>query len=195
MLENTSANNEGCIIWLTGLPASGKSTIAENLERKLQSQDIHAFILDGDKVRKGLNSDLGFSHADRTENIRRIGEVAKLFQMAGIVTIVAFISPYRSDRDLVRKIVEKGKFIEVFVDCPVAVCEKRDPKGHYVKAKRGEIKDFTGVSAPYELPLQPEVHLKTNVSSIDECIQTIIDYLAAHKQLPSHSQSSHRSAA
>lgn len=180
MLENPS--NEGCIIWLTGLPASGKSTIAENLERKLRNRDIPAFILDGDKVRKGLNSDLGFSPKDRVENIRRIGEVAKLFQMAGIVTIVAFISPYRADRDKVRKIVEKGKFIEVFVDCPVAVCEKRDPKGHYVKAKRGEIPDFTGVSAPYEPPFKPEIHLKTNESPVEECAQRVIEYLSIRKQ-------------
>ena len=170
-------NSRGVIVWLTGLSGAGKSTLATNLEKILLSERILTFVLDGDKVREGLNSDLGFSPEDREENIRRIGEVAKLFQMAGVVVIVAFISPYRADRDKVRQKVSKGKFIEVFVDCPLEVCEKRDPKGLYAKARKGIVKDFTGISAPYERPTKPEIHLKTNESSVEECVQKIKDYL------------------
>ena len=163
----------GAVIWLTGLSGSGKSTIAHALEERLLTNDIHTIVLDGDKIRKGLCADLGFSPEDRTENIRRIGEVAKLFHDACTVTIVAFISPYREDREKARSMLADGHFIEVFVDCPLVVCEKRDPKGLYKKARSGEIREFTGVSAPYEPPLKPEVHLHTDIESVDEAVAKI----------------------
>lgn len=169
---------EGKILWLTGLSGAGKSTIAENLEKALEEKGVQSFILDGDKVRQGLNCDLGFSPEDREENIRRIGEVAKLFQMAGVYIIVAFISPYKGDREKARQKVEDGQFVEVFIDCPVEECQKRDPKGLYAKAVAGEIKEFTGISAPYEAPTNPEVHLKTSENTVDECITQVIDYLS-----------------
>jgi len=173
--------HRGAVLWLTGLPASGKSTIARILENRLFGKQVRTFILDGDIIRKGLNADLGFSSADRSENIRRIGEVARLFAQAGMVVIVAFISPYRSDRDQARKIVKDGRFVEIYMDCPVAVCEKRDPKGNYGKARAGQIKEFTGISAPYEPPLHPELVLKTGEHGIDECAQQVIDYLTRKK--------------
>lgn len=167
----------GCLIWLTGLSGSGKSTISHLLKKTLKNDGVPAVILDGDIIRTGLCSDLGFTPEDRTENIRRVGEVARLFCYAGVVTIVAFISPYRTDRDRVRKILTKGEFIEVFVDCPIEECKNRDPKGLYKKVEKGEISNFTGVSAPYEAPLNPEVHLKTDLHSSQECIDQIKEYL------------------
>jgi bifunctional enzyme CysN/CysC len=171
--------HQGCVIWLTGLSGAGKSTIATELERELFDQGRHAYVLDGDNVRHGLASDLGFSPKDRTENIRRIGEVAKLFADAGVICITAFISPYRADRELVRKIMAEGRFIEVFVNAPIEVCEERDPKGLYAKARLKQIKEFTGVSAPYELPMAPEIELRTDLLSVGDSVVRISEYLAA----------------
>lgn len=170
-------NHNSCVVWFTGLPSSGKSTIANEVEHQLYPRGIRTYLLDGDNVRHGLNSNLGFSPGDREENIRRIGEVAKLFVDAGMVTFVAFISPYRKDREKARKLLEDGEFIEVYVKCPVDVCEQRDPKGLYKKAKKGEIKEFTGVSAPYEEPLNPEIILETDRLSVDESVKKLIEYL------------------
>lgn len=163
----------GCILWLTGLSASGKSTIATELERQLCGAGRFAYLLDGDNVRHGLCSDLGFSPEARKENIRRVGEVAKLFADAGLICITAFISPYRSDRELVRAIVPQGKFLEVYVNAPLAVCEQRDPKGLYAKARTGQIKEFTGISSPYEPPLKPEIEVRTNELSVAESVSKI----------------------
>jgi adenylylsulfate kinase len=174
------SGHKGCTIWMTGLSGSGKSTIAVALEKALWDRGVRAFVLDGDNVRHGLNRDLGFSPEDRNENIRRIGEVAKLFTEAGVVNATAFISPYRQDRDQVRQIMEKGDFVEVFVDCPVEVCEQRDPKGLYKKARAGQIPEFTGISAPYEAPEQPEIVLHTDRESEAESAQKVISYLEAH---------------
>jgi len=168
----------GCIVWLTGLSGAGKSTVATELERELFNAGKQVYVLDGDNVRHGLCSDLGFSPEDRCENIRRIGEVAKLLADGGFICVTAFISPYRSDRDLVRKLVPPGQFIEVYVNAPLHVCEVRDPKGLYVKARAGEIREFTGVSAPYEPPLRPEVELHTDQLSLSECVGKLLDYLA-----------------
>ncbi len=169
--------HSGCVVWLTGLSAAGKSTIATELERELFAQNKHAYVLDGDNMRHGLCSDLGFSPEDRKENIRRIGEVAKLFAEAGFVCITAFISPYRSDRDMARKIVPEGKFVEVYLNVSVEVCEQRDPKGLYAKARAGQIKEFTGISAPYEPPLKPELELRTDKTSLAECVAAILERL------------------
>jgi adenylyl-sulfate kinase len=166
--------HSGCVIWITGLSASGKSTIATELERELISRGRLAYLLDGDNTRHGLCSDLGFSPADRSENIRRVGEVVRLFADAGIICITAYISPYRADREAARRLVPPGKFIEVYVNAPLAICEQRDPKGLYAKAHSGEIKDFTGVSAPYEPPLKPELELRTDKMSVAECVATIM---------------------
>jgi len=169
--------HKGCVVWLTGLSSSGKSTIATELERELFNLDRHVYVLDGDNIRHGLGSDLGFSPKDRTENIRRIGEVAKLFADAGVICITAFISPYRADRDLVRKILPFGQFIEVFVNAPLEVCEKRDPKGLYAKARAKEIKEFTGISAPYEAPVKAEIELHTDKQTVAESVARILEYL------------------
>jgi adenylylsulfate kinase len=165
---------------MTGLPASGKSTLAVALEKALWDRGVHAYVLDGDNIRHGLNKDLGFSPQDRNENIRRIGEVAKLFTTAGVINITAFISPYRTDRDQVRAIMEPGEFVETFVDCTLAECERRDPKGHYKKARAGEIPEFTGISAPYEPPLKPEVVVHTDSQPEAACVQQIVAYLEAN---------------
>ena len=169
--------HKGCTVWLTGLSGSGKSTIAVDLEKRLCERGVRAYILDGDNIRHGLNKNLGFSPEDRTENIRRIGEVAKLFTDAGTVTIPAFISPYRADRDQVRALMKGGDFIEVHVDCPVEVCEQRDVKGLYKKARAGEIKEFTGISAPYEAPNSPELTIKTSQQSVEESAMQILRHL------------------
>lgn len=168
--------HKGAVIWLTGLSGSGKSTVATELENELFHHGVNTYVLDGDNVRHGLCGDLGFTPKDRTENIRRVGEVAHIMSDAGLVVITTFISPYREDRERVRKIVE-GDFVEVYVKCPLDVCEARDPKGLYKKAKAGEIKDFTGLSAPYEEPLKPEILLETDKHSVAECVTAIIDYL------------------
>jgi bifunctional enzyme CysN/CysC len=169
--------HSGCVVWLTGLSGSGKSTISTELERELFNLGKHAYVLDGDNVRHGLNRDLGFSPEDRKENIRRIGQVAALMADAGLICITAFISPYRSDRDMVRQMVPGGRFVEVHVNAPVEVCEERDPKGLYAKARAGEIKEFTGVSAPYESPLRPELELRTDQLTVAESVARIIEYL------------------
>ena len=167
----------GCVLYLTGLSGSGKSTIASLVEKKLIDSGHLAYILDGDNIRFGLNSDLGFSPEDRTENIRRIAEVSALFAKAGVIAITAFISPYRQGRKLARDRVGSGRFIEVFIDTPVEECRRRDPKGLYLKADAGEIEMFTGVTAPYEEPENPELHIKTMNSTAEESADTIIDYL------------------
>ena len=168
---------KGGTIWLTGLSGSGKSTIAVELEHALIENKHQAYILDGDNIRHGLNKNLGFSPEDRSENIRRIGEVAKLFTDANIITITAFISPYRQDRDNARKLFQAGEFIEIYIKCPLEVCEQRDTKGLYKKARAGEVKEFTGISAPYEEPLKPELTIDTSTMSIEESTRTIIAYL------------------
>ena len=167
----------GCVVWLTGLSGSGKSTIANELERELFNAGKHAYVLDGDKIRHGLGSDLAFSPEDRKENIRRVGEVAKLFADAGIICITAFISPYRADRDLVRTLLNEAQFIEVYVNTPLEICEQRDPKGLYVKARANEIKEFTGISAPYEAPASPEIELRTDKLSAAESAAKIMEHL------------------
>jgi len=166
-----------CILWFTGLSGSGKSTIANAVEAKLNQLHKHTYLLDGDNVRMGLNKGLTFSDEDRVENIRRIGEVAKLFVDAGTIVLTAFISPFQEDRDSVRQLVNKDEFIEVYIDTPLAVCESRDPKGLYIKARNGEIPDFTGISSPYQAPQTPELHVKTDELSIEACVQQIITYL------------------
>jgi len=169
--------HKGCTIWLTGLSASGKSTLAVALEKTLWDRSVRAYVLDGDNIRHGLNKDLGFSPEDRNENIRRIGEVARLFTDAGVINITAFISPYRMDRDRVREIMDAGDFIEVFVDCPLEICEQRDPKGLYKKARAGQIPEFTGISAPYEPPLKPELTLHTDRETEAETLARVLSYL------------------
>ncbi len=173
-------NQKGFTIWMTGLPSSGKSTTAFTLEHELVKKGYLSYVLDGDNIRHGLNKNLGFSAEDREENIRRIGEVARLFADAGVVTITSFISPYRRDRDLVRKIHEETGliFIEILVDTPVEICEERDPKGLYKKARKGEIKGFTGVDDPYESPDNPELVLKTEDRSPEEVAGEIFEYLS-----------------
>jgi len=176
--------HRGCIVWLTGLSGSGKSTIAVALEKALWERGVRSYILDGDNIRHGLNKNLGFSPADRTENIRRIGEVAKLFTEAGLVAVTAFISPYRADRDQVRALMKPGDFIEVLVDCPLDVCEQRDVKGLYQKARAGQIPEFTGISAPYEAPLSPELTLRTAAQSPEESVGQVLGYLASRGIIP-----------
>jgi len=174
-------NHRGTCIWYTGLSASGKSSVAQAVEGKLYERGIRTYVLDGDNVRHGLNANLGFSQEDREENIRRIGHVAKLFADSGVVAMTAFISPYRNDRDTVREMMNSGDFVEVFVDCPIEICEKRDPKGLYKKARAGQIPEFTGISAPYEPPDKPEVHLDAGVLSIDECADQVVKFLEETK--------------
>ena len=190
--EQRAAQNghAGRVIWLTGLSGSGKSTIATELERELFHQGRHAYVLDGDNIRHDLNSDLGFSPDDRKENIRRIGAVAKLFADAGVIAITSFISPYRADRELARKFAKPGMFIEVFVNAPLEVCERRDPKGLYAKARSGKIKEFTGISAPYEAPEYPELELRTDKLSVQEAVTAVIDYLESHPEVGSVSPDS-----
>jgi adenylylsulfate kinase len=166
-----------CILWFTGLSGSGKSTIANAVESKLLELRKHTYLLDGDNVRMGLNKGLTFSDADRVENIRRIGEVSKLFVDAGSIVLTAFISPFIEDRQQVRDLVEDSEFIEVFVDTPLAVCESRDPKGLYKKARQGEIPNFTGISSPYEAPQTPEIHIDNDGLSIEEAADVVVNYL------------------
>jgi adenylylsulfate kinase len=168
----------GVTVWLTGLSGSGKSTIAVAAEGALIERGRHAYVLDGDNIRHGLNKNLGFSPDDRTENIRRIGEVAKLFTDAGVIVFTSFISPYRADRDSVRALMERGDFVEVYVDAPLEVCEGRDVKGLYEKARAGQIPEFTGISAPYEPPERPELVLDTARQSVEESVEEILHYLA-----------------
>jgi adenylylsulfate kinase len=168
---------KGVILWFTGLSGAGKSTIAVALETALTQNGTLCYRLDGDNIRHGLNKNLGFSPEDRTENIRRIGEVSKLFADAGVVVMTSFISPYRADRDLVRGLVEEGRFIEVYVKCSVETCEQRDPKGLYKKARAGEIKEFTGISAPYEEPEHAEIVIDTSEHSVPEAVEMLVQQL------------------
>ena len=165
------------IVWFTGLSGSGKSTIANIVEQRLTMDGHHTTMLDGDNVRHGLNRDLGFTEADRVENIRRVGEVAKLMVESGLIVLCSFISPYRAERDMVRRLVADGEFIEVFVDTPIEDCMQRDPKGLYAKAKAGKLKNFTGVDAPYEAPDNPEIHLQTIGQSADKLADVVIHVL------------------
>lgn len=176
--RRTQNEHHSFVLWFTGLSGSGKSTIANALAQKLYEQGIRNYLLDGDNVRHGLNKDLGFSDQDRTENIRRIGEVAKLFVDSGQVVLTAFISPFIADRQLVRNLLEEDEFIEIYVQCPINECEKRDPKGLYNKARKGLIPDFTGIHSPYEEPVNPELILNTNEHTVEECVQQIIHHLS-----------------
>ncbi len=169
----------GVTIWLTGLSGSGKSTIAVAAERELTNRGRLAFVLDGDNIRHGLNAKLGFSPEDRAENIRRIGEVSKLFTETGMIVFTSFISPYRSDRDAVRALMGPGDFVEIYLDASLETCEQRDVKGLYKKARAGEIPEFTGISAPYEAPESPELVLDTNRQSIEESVGKLVEYLDA----------------
>jgi adenylylsulfate kinase len=169
--------HRGAVLWFTGLSGCGKSTIANAVDQLLNEKRVHSFVLDGDNIRMGLNKNLGFSPEDRTENIRRIGEVAKLFADAATIVSTAFISPYKADRDMVRAALPPGEFIEILVQASLDTCESRDPKGLYKKARAGEIKDFTGVSAPYEAPVKPEIVLDSDNKGIEELALQVIGYL------------------
>ena len=173
--RNKKNSHHSFLIWFTGLSGSGKSTIANALEIKLQEKNIQTYTLDGDNIRKGINKDLTFSPKDRTENIRRIAEVANLFVDAGVVVLAAFVSPYREDRENIKKIVGENNFIEVYVNASIEECEKRDVKGLYKKARKGEIKNFTGINAPYEAPTHPDIEIKTEVENVDESVLKIIE--------------------
>ena len=166
-----------CVLWFTGLSGSGKSTIANAVESKLLELEKHTYLLDGDNIRMGLNKGLSFSETDRVENIRRIGEVSKLFVDAGVIVLTAFISPFVKDREQVRNLLNDGEFLEVFIDTPLEVCESRDPKGLYQKARTGEIPNFTGISSPYEAPEKPEIWLKTNEMSVEEAASKVLAHL------------------
>ncbi|RMF72831.1 MAG: adenylyl-sulfate kinase [Acidobacteria bacterium] len=175
---------QGCVVWLTGLSGSGKSTISRLLERRLVDSGRLAFVLDGDNIRQGLNADLGFSPEDRAENIRRIGHVAGLLAEAGVIAIVAFIAPYRAGREQARRAAPAGRFVEVFLDVPLEVCERRDPKGLYRKARAGELTDFTGIQAPYEPPESPEVRIDTSAMSPEESVEHLLHALRERGFVP-----------
>ena len=179
--RSVNKNQKPCLLWFTGLSGSGKSTIANALDVALHTRGYHTFLLDGDNVRHGLCKDLGFSDDDREENIRRVGEVCKLFADAGLIVMSAFISPFTSDRRLVRKLFPAGEFIEVYMDTPLATCEERDPKGLYQKARSGEIRHFTGIDSPYEVPAHPEIRLDTSRHSVETCVDSLIAYLLERK--------------
>lgn len=170
-------NHKSVILWFTGLSSAGKSTLAHAVEERLYQMGCRTFVLDGDNVRHGLCGDLGFTESDRKENIRRIGNVAKLFLEAGVIVLTAFISPFRNDRRLVRNMVHHGEFLEIFCNSPIEVCEQRDVKGLYEKARKGEIKEFTGISSPYETPANPELTVDTGTLPISECVDQVIDLL------------------
>ncbi len=181
VLERWKANgHKSCVIWFTGLSASGKSTLANALSEVLHGMNVKNYLLDGDNVRHGLNKDLGFSAGDRHENIRRIAEVSRLFVDAGLIVLTAFISPFKADRENARKTMRPDDFIEVFLKCPISECEKRDPKGIYKKAKCGDIKEFTGISSPYEEPDKPEITIETGKLSPGECLNTLVSYLVTN---------------
>lgn len=179
----TRNGHRSFVLWFTGLSGAGKSTIASALDTVLFGRGISTYVLDGDNIRLGLNSNLGFTEEDRHENIRRVGEVAKLFVDAGIVTIASLISPLEVDRSKARERFAPGEFVEVFVSCPVEECMKRDPKGLYQKAVAGQIQNFTGVNAPYEAPVDAEITIRTDQQSVEECLETIIRYLEDHQFL------------
>jgi adenylylsulfate kinase len=174
------AGHRSAIIWFTGLSGSGKSTLAHAVEEALFRLGCRTFVFDGDNVRHGLCGDLGFSKEDRQENIRRIGEMAKLFMEAGVIALTAFISPFRADRDKVRSLVEPGDFIEIYCTAPIEVCEKRDVKGLYAKAREGKIAEFTGISSPYEPPLKPELVINTGNTPLETCVNQVVTYLESN---------------
>lgn len=178
--NSLNSHNSG-LVWLTGLSAAGKSTIAHAVEKELHDRGIRTYVLDGDNIRHGLNANLGFSPEDRKENIRRIGEVAKLMADAGVLTFAAFISPYREDRDAVRELFKDDNYIEIYVKCSVEECERRDPKGQYKKARAGIIKNYTGISSPYEEPLTPELVVDTETMDLEESKASVIEYLCEKK--------------
>jgi len=173
--------HKSAIVWFTGLSAAGKSTLAHALEDKLHKRSIHTFVLDGDNIRQGLCKDLGFSDADREENIRRIGEVSKLLLDAGVFVMTAFISPFKKDRKIARDLVTHGDFIEIYCKASLETCEKRDPKGLYKKARAGEIPEFTGISSPYEEPESPELVIETDKKDVEQCVAQVINYLEEKK--------------
>ena len=175
--RNALNGHKSVVLWYTGLSGSGKSTVANAVDRKLYDLGVKSYVLDGDNVRHGLNGDLSFSDVDRVENIRRVGEVAKLFVDAGVLVSTAFISPFSADRALVRQLLQEGQFLEVFIDTPLEVCEQRDPKGLYKKARTGEIKNFTGIDSAYEAPTQPEILVTTAGKSVEECADFVISQL------------------
>ncbi|HLU70402.1 MAG TPA: adenylyl-sulfate kinase [Fibrobacteria bacterium] len=175
----------GVVLWFTGLSGSGKSTVASAVEQRLNAAGRLTYLLDGDNVRHGLNGDLGFSDADRTENIRRVAHVSRLFWDANVITLVSFISPFRAERTLARALVG-ADFVEVFVDAPLELCEQRDVKGLYKKARAGEIRAFTGISSPYEAPESPEIHLKTGEENLDESVQRVLEWLTARDYVHLH---------
>lgn len=175
--------HKGAVLWFTGLSGSGKSTISVELENALHAAGVHTYRLDGDNVRHGLNADLGFSDADRIENMRRIGEVSRLFVDAGIMTLAAFISPFQQERDKIRGLFQDNEFIEIYVKASVETCENRDPKGLYKKARKGEIRQFTGIDAPYEAPISPELTIDTEKESIEEAVQSIKTFLVKNGYL------------
>lgn len=181
--RETLNEHRGGILWFTGLSGSGKSTLAHAVEETLHRQGVRTFVLDGDNVRQGLCKDLGFSEEDRTENIRRIGEVSKLMMDAGVLVLTAFISPFRQDRNIVRELVANGDFIEIFCDAPLSVCEDRDPKGLYKKARAGDIPEFTGISSPYEAPEAAEITLNTGEDTLEDCVRQVIDYLSRQERV------------
>jgi len=172
--RSAQKRQKACLLWFTGLSGAGKSTIANLVERKLHGRGLHTYLLDGDNVRHGLNKDLGFTEEDRVENIRRVSEVARLMVDAGLIVLVSFISPFRSERRMARGLVDDGEFIEIFVDTPLAVAEERDPKGLYKKARRGELKNFTGLDSPYERPEHPEIRIDTTVNTPENAADLII---------------------
>jgi adenylylsulfate kinase len=174
---------KSCLIWFTGLSASGKSSIAHVLDKRLHRSGIHSYVLDGDNVRHGLNKDLGLSPKDRKENIRRIGEVSRLFVDAGLIVLAAFIAPYREDRRQVRDLLSGNKFVEIYVKCPLHVCEERDPKGFYHKARTGEIDQFTGISAPYEEPQKADIVIESDKLDIEACVKHILNYLIENEYI------------
>ena len=181
--RSTQKRQQPCILWFTGLSGSGKSTLANALEKRLFDLEHHTYLLDGDNVRHGLNKDLGFSDADRVENIRRIGELAALFVDAGVIVLAAFISPFRTERRMVRDLVKADEFIEIHVATPLETCEARDPKGLYRKARAGEIRNFTGIDSDYEMPLEPEIVIDTRALSVDDSVEQIIAYLRERRVL------------
>ena len=173
-----------CVVWLTGLSAAGKTSIAENLRDTLQARGLHCYLLDGDLVRRGLSRDLGYTDGDRQEHIRRVGEIARLFLDAGLIVLVALISPFRAERNAVRSLFDDGQFIEVFVSTPLAICEQRDPKGLYRRARAGQVPLFTGIDSPYEVPEQPEVVLPAHEIGIDDCVARLLDFLQRRGNIP-----------
>lgn len=175
--------HRGAVLWFTGLSASGKSTLAHAVEEALYQKQCRTFVLDGDNVRHGLNRDLGFTIEDRDENLRRVGETAKLFLEAGTIVLAAFISPLRKEREMLRTLMPHGDFLEIYCEAAIDVCEQRDPKGLYEKARQGEIKEFTGISSPYEPPLKPELTVNTGQLSLQECVEQVLQLLSSRQTL------------